>query len=252
MSTGIQNQQNNNLSASEQIPQDVIVSLVLSGDLSRMNDMQKVEYYNSFCKHLKLNPLTQPFQIINMKGKLVMYARKDATDQLRKIYGVSVTNITKEQIGEIYIVTAYVKDRSGREDSEIGAVSLKGLSGETLANALMKASTKAKRRATLSICGLGILDETEVEDAKKAEAEEKKETFVNIDTIDPNDAKEVARLEEMLQAIPHPLVSDDLFGNQSKEEFINDFRQNLMDGTLPINFANNVFNKVLECFQTKQ
>jgi hypothetical protein len=41
---------------------------------------------------------------------------------------------------------------------------VKGLSGEALANALMKAETKAKRRATLSICGLGMLDETEVED----------------------------------------------------------------------------------------
>jgi len=30
-------------------------------------------------------------------------------------------------------------------------------------NALMKAVTKAKRRVTLSICGLGMLDETEVE-----------------------------------------------------------------------------------------
>src|SRR6202008_2665643 len=35
--------------------------------------------------------------------------------------------------------------------------------GEALGNALMKASTKAKRRATLSICGLGMLDETELE-----------------------------------------------------------------------------------------
>jgi len=34
--------------------------------------------------------------------------------------------------------------------------------GEALANALMKASTKAKRRLTLSLCGLGFLDETEV------------------------------------------------------------------------------------------
>ena len=37
------------------------------------------------------------------------------------------------------------------------------MTGDTLANALMKASTKAKRRATLSICGLGVLDESEIE-----------------------------------------------------------------------------------------
>jgi len=45
-----------------------------------------------------------------------------------------------------------------------GAVDIKGLTGKNLANAFMKAETKAKRRVTLSICGLGFLDESEVED----------------------------------------------------------------------------------------
>jgi hypothetical protein len=49
-----------------------------------------------------------------------------------------------------------------------------GLKGDALANALMKAETKSKRRVTLSICGLGMLDETEVDtipDARKVESE---------------------------------------------------------------------------------
>jgi hypothetical protein len=44
-------------------------------------------------------------------------------------------------------------------------VSIKGLSGEALANATMKAETKAKRRLTLSLVGLGFLDESEIEGA---------------------------------------------------------------------------------------
>jgi hypothetical protein len=40
------------------------------------------------------------------------------------------------------------------------------LKGDALANALMKAETKAKRRVTLSIAGLGWLDETELETVK--------------------------------------------------------------------------------------
>src|SRR5690606_24912460 len=43
-----------------------------------------------------------------------------------------------------------------------------------LANAYMKAETKAKRRVTLSICGLGWLDETETEtipDAHRVEVD---------------------------------------------------------------------------------
>ena len=42
-------------------------------------------------------------------------------------------------------------------------VPIEGLRGEALSNAMMKATTKAKRRVTLSLCGLGMLDETEVE-----------------------------------------------------------------------------------------
>jgi hypothetical protein len=48
----------------------------------------------------------------------------------------------------------------------MGAVSLIGrngqpLVGEDLGNAMKKATTQAKRRVTLSICGLAFLDETE-------------------------------------------------------------------------------------------
>jgi len=58
----------------------------------------------------------------------------------------------------------------------LGALSLKGLNAEDRANAIMKAETKAKRRVTLSICGLGFLDESEIENipgAKMIEGEVK-------------------------------------------------------------------------------
>jgi hypothetical protein len=47
-------------------------------------------------------------------------------------------------------------------------VPVTNLKGEALANAFMKAETKAKRRATLSICGLGILDESELDTMPQA------------------------------------------------------------------------------------
>jgi hypothetical protein len=115
------------------------------------------------CESLGLNPLTKPFDYIRLNGKLTLYTRKDATDQLRKLNNVSITRVERELVNEVYVVTAYATTRDGREDSDVGAVSVKGLSGEALANAYMKAMTKAKRRVTLSICGLGMLDELEVE-----------------------------------------------------------------------------------------
>lgn len=139
-----------------------IEQVVVDGDLSRLTPTQRLEYYSRVCESLGLNPMTRPFDYLKLNGKVVLYARKDATDQIRKIHGVSITELTHELVEDIIIVTAAAQDASGRRDISKGAVSLAGLKGEALANAYMKAESKAKRRVTLSLCGLGMLDETEV------------------------------------------------------------------------------------------
>ena len=47
-------------------------------------------------------------------------------------------------------------------------LSLAILKGEAKANAVMKAETKAKRRVTLSICGMGWVDESEIDSIPNA------------------------------------------------------------------------------------
>ena len=143
--------------------------VLIKADLGQLTDDQRMAYYRSVCESLGLNPLTNPFQYINLNGKLRLYASKECTEQLRKIHGVSVTQVEKLFHEGLYIVTAHASDRSGRSDASTGAVTITGLKGENLANALMKAETKAKRRVTLSICGLGMLDETEAVDIKASE-----------------------------------------------------------------------------------
>jgi hypothetical protein len=115
------------------------------------------------CDSVGLNPLTKPFEYISLSGRLVLYARKDATDQLRDKRKVNIIKLERERMDSIYTVTAYAQTADGRQDSSIGAVNIENLKGDALANAIMKAETKAKRRVTLSICGLGMLDETELE-----------------------------------------------------------------------------------------
>ena len=97
--------------------------------------------------------------------KEILYAKKDATEQLRFIHGISIDpkGFTREVIEGVYVVTAPASMPNGRTDVSTGAVPIDGLKGEDRANAMMKSETKAKRRVTLSICGLGMLDETEVE-----------------------------------------------------------------------------------------
>jgi hypothetical protein len=145
-----------------------IEQVLLAGDLSKLSPDQRLAYYNQICASLGLNPLTQPFAYITLNGKLRLYALKDATEQLRKIHGVSITAVSSQRIDDVFVVTASAQDRSGRTDAATGAVAVGNLKGEALANALMKAETKAKRRATLSICGLGMLDELEAETIPKA------------------------------------------------------------------------------------
>jgi hypothetical protein len=143
--------------------QAVIEQVIVMGDLARLNAEQRNIYYKSVCESLGLNPLTRPFEYITLNGKLTLYARKDCTDQLRKIHSVSVRIAERAVMDDLMVVTAEATDRAGRTDSSIGAVSIAGLRGEAKANALMKAETKARRRVTLALCGLGMLDESELD-----------------------------------------------------------------------------------------
>lgn len=142
---------------------NAVEQVLIQGNLAQLQPEQRVQYYNATCKSLGLNPLTKPFDYINLNGKLTLYAKRDATDQLRRTFGVSIKIVDRTTEYAVHTVTAQATTKDGRTDEATGSVSLANLKGDALANALMKAETKAKRRVTLSICGLGFLDETEIE-----------------------------------------------------------------------------------------
>jgi hypothetical protein len=151
-------------------PATSIERVLIQGDLSHLKPEEKVSYYLKVCETLGLNPYTKPFEFIALNGRVVLYARKDATDQLRKLHRINIVHLEREQIGELMVVTVQAQAADGRRDVAIGAVTTGGLKGDALANALMRAETKAKRRVTLSICGLGLTDESEVDsDAQRIE-----------------------------------------------------------------------------------
>jgi hypothetical protein len=139
----------------------IMEQVLIGGDLSGLTEAQRLAYYRAVCQSLGLNPLSKPFEYLWLNGKLRLYALRDCADQLRRLHGISIYITNRERLGDIYLVTARAKDKTGREDESLGAVALGTLKGDALANALMKCETKAKRRVTLSIAGLGWLDETE-------------------------------------------------------------------------------------------
>ncbi|MBS4027215.1 MAG: hypothetical protein KGZ58_01150, partial [Ignavibacteriales bacterium] len=138
-------------------------SLVLKGDLSGLQPQEKAQYYQSLCERLGLDATTQPFSFLKLNGKEVLYASKGATDQLARVHGVNRTIIEEKEMRGVYVVTVEASLPNGRREQEKGAVTIENLKGDAFCNALMKAITKAKRRATLAILGLGLLDETELE-----------------------------------------------------------------------------------------
>ena len=143
---------------------EVVDDVIARGDLKSLSPEQRVVHYHNVCRSLGLNPLTQPFQYVTLNGKLQLYARRDAADQLRKLHGINIEIVSRSVQDGLMTVHTRARDKTGRTDEDYGVVSIAGLRGEAAANAMLKCVTKAKRRTTLSICGLGFLDETEVED----------------------------------------------------------------------------------------
>jgi hypothetical protein len=142
---------------------DTIAKVLLGGDLAQLTPQQQISYYRAVCDSLGLNPLTKPFDYIRLSGRLVLYATRNATDQIRHRYGISVTITSREVVEDTYVVTARATLANGRHDESIGAVPIAQLRGENRSNAMMKCETKAKRRVTLSLVGLSTLDESEID-----------------------------------------------------------------------------------------
>jgi hypothetical protein len=93
----------------------------------------------------------------------VLYLTRSGAQQLNKMHAVSHQIISRELMAEpgIFQVIARATLPDGRFTESMSAVSIANLKGEQYCNALMKAETKAKRRSTLDLLGLGILSEEE-------------------------------------------------------------------------------------------
>lgn len=147
-----------------------------TGDLSKLSTAQRVEYYRRTCETIGVNPLTRPFRFMSLNGQTVLYATRDLTDQLRQLHKVKISIVDKAIEDDLFVVTARATLPDGRQDEDVGAVTIGHLRGDARANAVMKALTKAKRRVTLSICGLGFTDEAELETIQGVQTYDAEET----------------------------------------------------------------------------
>jgi hypothetical protein len=174
-----------------EIPSDVSMrSLEMAigqGDFSSLSPADRLRYLNATCLAVKLNPLTLPLRIMKLDGRDVIYATAECAAQLSHRDKVSIKKLSEKYERGCYSVTVQATTPDGRTYEDVGIVPMiypdrtvewrngqktyiahpkagKEFEGVDWANAVMKAHTKASRRAILRICSLGIPDETELED----------------------------------------------------------------------------------------
>jgi len=198
----------NEITPTNPVNASALERVLVAGDLAGLNESQRIEYYKAVCESLGLNPLTRPFEYLRLNGRLVLYATRAAADQLRAIHGVSIIDAQIERQDDLVAVTVRGRARDGREDVEVGVVSVAGLRGDALANAQMKALTKAKRRLTLSLAGLGWLDETETESIPGAQRVSEPQLAL---------APEVQELRQKLADVAKQLPEDSTLRAQARE-----------------------------------
>lgn len=146
-----------------------IAKIITSGDLSALTAVERVKYYVQFCQHLGLSAIAKPFDYIQDKGKISLYVNQTGAAQLRNLHSINIKIISREVTDGMYIVIAEASTPAGRIEESTGIVGIDGLDAKAKANAMMKAETKAKRRATLSICGLGWMADDDSGKTIKAE-----------------------------------------------------------------------------------
>jgi hypothetical protein len=157
---------------------EAVEKALIEGDLSGLSASDRWDYYVMRCRAADLDPRAQPFQYIRLParkskdgrgdepGKLILYASKGTADQLIAKHQLSVKIVSRGFDKDLssYVVEARATFPSGQTVDNLGAVFIyEDARGEALPNAVMKATTKAIRRTVLSACGLGMLDESEIE-----------------------------------------------------------------------------------------
>lgn len=132
-------------------------------DTKALSHDERVATLAALSKALGLNPLVNGVQFLSLSGREVLYVTKQATDQIAARLRLNRETIAGPEVrdfGGTKLVFCQVRVTAPDGRSEVATATLP--LGD-LVNAAMKVETKAKRRATLSIAGLGLLTEEEAD-----------------------------------------------------------------------------------------
>lgn len=167
-------------------------------DLESLNEQQRQDYIKAVCRHmgvpddLNLVALTR---IDDGEGpaRLVAYAKRGATENVRNNLQINITSLTSEMRGGSIVFTATaISQKTLRQEMSTGAKYVEGLTGTPLDDALMTAQTRALRRVTLQFVGAGVLDESEVHQGRTVKVSANASTAVSLAAPQPSVAVSTA------------------------------------------------------------
>lgn len=128
------------------------------GSVADLTAIERKLYYLEMCSVYGFEPLSLPFDYIESDGKLKLYINSVGASQLRSRFNISISIKSREFSEDMWIVVA-IAQRGDRTEEATGVAPAVDKYGKSTAivkaNALKKAETQARRRATLAICGYG-------------------------------------------------------------------------------------------------
>lgn len=174
----------------------VVESMVLRGDISALNPEERARFYLQMCESLDLSASSQPFAVLKLNGKEVLYPTRGATDQLAANHRLNREIVDGPKVIDVAgTKMVYAMCRATHPNGRI-ETAVATVPATDLVNALMKCETKAKRRATLSILGLGMLDETEIETIPAAAKSEAAPLRVDVTASEPKAERRQPKLSD--------------------------------------------------------
>lgn len=151
---------------------EVIAMVADGGDVTHLSNSDRRALLAKLTNYLHLNPHTQNFIFFKtLDGRYRIYATKECCSQLRHNLGINMwlsDPIYSPDANNPFTVSVKANgtNKYNRSSEEIGSVSLVDVPKQEYSNYTMFAVTKAKRRLTLDLSGLGVLADVEVFDIK--------------------------------------------------------------------------------------
>lgn len=149
---------------------EILADVVAAGkDTTALSRDDRAALLVGLARKLGLNALSGAVMFLRTQGRETLYVTKQGTDQIAARERLKRETIRGPEVVAIEgrkVVLCQVRATHPDGRSEVSTATL-ALSD--VVNDLMKCETKAKRRATLSVCGLGLLAEDEIETIPGAE-----------------------------------------------------------------------------------